>query len=306
MSEELPDTGATARPTYQPPVPPPARPQAWRSVAIIGLVAFLLGLSAMALALRYRDVWMPAAPMQALADQPPPVVIVPATGTPSAPVLDFNALATRESALAAKLADLEMRSASIGSDAQAAAGHATRAEGLLVAFAARRALDRGLGLGYIEEQLRARFGASQPRAVSTVLQAARQPVTIEDLRGGLDGIAPELVTGAASGGWAASLQRELGNLVVLHRVGTPSPLPTDRIARARRMLDSGQVEAALAEVARMPGAGQAVGWTAAARRYIGARKALDVIESAAILGPAALAATTPVSPPADSMPVSPR
>ena len=50
-------------------------------------------------------------------------------------------------------------------------------------------------LGYIEEQLRDRFGTTQPRAVAAILQAAREPVTIAELRAGLDGIAPELVTG---------------------------------------------------------------------------------------------------------------
>src|SRR3546814_3562519 len=33
---------------------------------------------------------------------------------------------------------------------------------LLIAFAARRALDRGLSLGYLEAQLRLRFGDDQP------------------------------------------------------------------------------------------------------------------------------------------------
>ena len=48
------------------------------------------------------------------------------------------------------------------------------------------------------------------------------------------------------------------------------------------MLDAGQVGAALAEVERLPGAGQAGAWVAAARRYIETRAALDAIESAAV------------------------
>lgn len=284
---------------------PRAARTAWRGAAAIGVIAFLIGLAAMAIVLRNYDRWFPGkATTLKLVAPPgqPPVVIVPAAGTTTggvapAPVIDLNALSSRETQLAARLADLETRTAGIGNDAQAAAGYATRAEGMLVAFAARRALDRGLGLGYIEEQLRARFGARQPRAVATILQAARAPVTIEDLRGGLDGIAAELTTGAASGGWGASLRRELRNLVVLHRAGTPSPLPVDRLARARRMLEAGEVEAALAEVARMPGAARAGRWTAAARRYIDARQALDTIETAAILGQAATAAAPSVDVP---------
>lgn len=267
----------------------PARTPAWRTSAIIALVAFLLGIAAMGLLLRTYPGWLAglmAMPAPVTAAKGQPVVIVPAAdpAAAAAPVIDLNLLSTREAALAAKLADLEARMANIGSDAQAASGYATRAEGMLVAFAARRALDRGLGLGYVEEQLRDRFGALQPRAVATILQASREPVTIEDLRVGLDGIAADLVTGTARDGWLASLRREIGNLVVLHGVGTPSPLPADRLARARRMLQAGQVEAALGEVARMPGAAQAERWTDAARRYIRARQAIDEIESAAIQG----------------------
>ena len=98
------------------------------------------------------------------------------------PRVDTAMLATREATLAGQLTALEARTAAVSSDAMAAGGQATRAEGLMVAFAARRAIDRGVGLGYIEEQLRLRFGRAQPRATAAVIQASHQPVTIEDLR----------------------------------------------------------------------------------------------------------------------------
>ncbi|MGY4395064.1 outer membrane murein-binding lipoprotein Lpp [Sphingomonas sp. UYAg733] len=276
-------TGQTPAPAFM--AAPTRSP--WRIATIIAVLAFLGGLIAMAAILHYQSRWFPA--QQTVAAVPKgqlPVVVVPATGAPAAvaPVIDLNALSSRENELDARLADLEARTARVSTDAQTASGYATRAEGMMIAFAARRALDRGLTLGYVEQHLRARFGAGQPRAVAAILQAAREPVTITELRAGLDGIAPELVTGAASTGWWSSFRRELGNLVVLHQATTPSPLPVDRLARARQLLEAGKVEAALAEVARMPGAAQATRWTAAARRYIGARRALDTIEAAAILG----------------------
>lgn len=211
-----------------------------------------------------------------------------ASGNPTG-ALDPATLATREAALAGQLTALEARTATVTTDAGAAASQATRAEGLLVAFAARRALDRGLGLGYLEEQLRARFGVSQPGAVATIIQAARQPTTLEALRQGLDAVAPNIAT-VADDSWWRSLRRELGTLVVLRKAGTPSPLPADRLARAKRLLDGGQVEAARAEVARLPGAGDAAHWTEAAGRYITARDALDRVENAAILGQGAAVA----------------
>ena len=90
-------------------------------------------------------------------------------------------------------------------------------------------------------------------------------------------------------------------------------MAADRLARARRLLEGGQVEAARAEVARLPGARDDGNWMAAATRYIQARHALDGIENAAILGrvsqpnPAPVATTVPTvdaagTPPAAATP----
>ena len=214
----------------------------------------------------------------------------------AAPV-DTAVLATREATLAAQLTALEARTAAITTDASAAGGQATRAEGLMVAFAARRALDRGVGLGYLEEQVRLRFGQAQPRATTLLIQAARQPVTLEDLRQGLDAIAPD-ITSSTGENWLDTVQHQIDTLVVLRKAGTPSPMPADRLARARRLLGAGQVEAARAEVARLPGAAQAGNWMDAARRYVVARQALDVIENTALIGQAGQPQPAPVVIPA--------
>ena len=46
----------------------------------------------------------------------------------------------------------------------AASGNAARAEGLLIAFSARRTLERGNDLGYLGDQLRLRFGDAEANA----------------------------------------------------------------------------------------------------------------------------------------------
>lgn len=229
-------------------------------VIVLIVVAFVAGIALMGYAMK-RIPWLgastavPAAKPVAQPTNSPefsPAQPLNANGEPAA-ALDTATLETREAALAGQLASLEARTATVSADAAAAGGQAGRAEGVLIAFAARRALDRGTGLGYLEEQLRERFGATQPRAVAYVIQASRQPVTLEDLRQGLDAIAPDIAT-VSSDDWWTSFRRELGNLVVLRKAGTPSPLPADRLVRARRLLDGGQVDAARAEVARLPGA----------------------------------------------------
>lgn len=196
-------------------------------------------------------------------------------------------------ALATRVADLEDRLSRINVAAQAASGNAARAEGLLVAFAARRIIDKGVPLGYIEGQLRLRFGDQQPRAVDTIIETGNQPVTLENLRIGLEDISGELVSGSDIGGFWSNLRREMSELFVVRQEGTPSPVPTQRLARAKRSLDAGNVEAAIDEIEAMPGRAAAADWLIAARRYARVREALDLIETAAILEPLRSGDTSP-------------
>ena len=193
-----------------------------------------------------------------------------------------------ERALAVRVADLEDRLSRINVQAQAASGNAARAEGLLIAFAARRALDRGSPLGYIDPQLRLRFGDAQPKAVTTIINASRQPVTLEELSAGLEELGPALMTGSSGEGFWADFQREMSELFVIRRQGTPSPAPHQRLIRAKRYVETGNVDAAIAEVEKLAGMEKdedALQWMEKARRYNEARRALDVIETAAILEP---------------------
>jgi len=251
---------------------------------IVIVIAFVAGSIAMGWLLTHWDkaatyLGRPAAPQPLAAPAPVP-----------AP----RPLVTPQDAaqLDARVADLEARIGQIDVRAQAAVGNADRAEGLLVAFAARRALDRGIPLGYIEALLRARFGDSQPQAVATIISAARQPTTLDMLQSGLAEIAPTLSGPPPQNSWWTALRRELGSLVVVRRTGALPTEPAERVKRAMMLTESGHVDEALAEVARLPVRDEAIPWIAAARRYVAARNALDVIETAALLTP-----RDPVTPP---------
>ncbi|OWK31726.1 hypothetical protein [Sphingomonas mucosissima] len=208
--------------------------------------------------------------------------------------VDAVTLATRESALAAQLAALEGRAAGMKLDVSASADRAARAEAILVAFAARRAIERGRPLGYLEEQLHQRFGSTQPQAVDTIVQVGQDPVTLEGLREALDANAP-LLLNPGTRHWFDGLLDELRHLIVLRDANLPSAIPSERLMRARRLIDVGRVDAALEEVARLPGGAQAVNWTNAARRYVAATRALDALETAAIVGTISGAAQTALS-----------
>jgi hypothetical protein len=188
---------------------------------------------------------------------------------------------------AARIAALETRLGAIESKAQAAAGSAGRADALLVAFAARRAIDRGVALGYLEPLLVQRFGATHQAAVATIVTSSRDPVRLDKLTSDYVALEGAVRGGGPEESWWSSFRRELGTIVSIHRADTPSPQPQARFDRALARLESGEVDQALAETMRLPGAANAGQWIAQARRYIAAHRALDEIESAALLGDAA-------------------
>lgn len=183
--------------------------------------------------------------------------------------------------------DLESRMSRINAQAEAASGNANRAEGMLTAFAARRAIDSGAALGYLENQLITRFGSVQGPAVTTVIKAAQDPVTLDILRAELASGGAAWTSQAGISTWS-KLQREMAELFVLRRDTAPSPAPTRRLERARQYTEVGNIEAAIREVTNLPGKAQARSWLDKAARYVMVRRALDNIERSALAQPAAL------------------
>ncbi|MDP3784082.1 MAG: hypothetical protein Q8Q79_14340, partial [Sphingopyxis sp.] len=218
----------------------PARGPSFRLLAIGALLLLLVGVIGGGWAVNRwltGDATAPAAKAidtQAVGDLTDPALLAgaapkgAAVGQPLivAPVDGANALAAR-------VAELEQRLSRITLEAESASGNASRAEGLLVAFAVRRALDRGLSLGYLDAQLRLRFGDDQPNAVKTIIETSREPVTLEQLRTELDTLAPQLVGrgGDDNGSLWTGFRRELSELFVVRAAGTQSPRASARLER---------------------------------------------------------------------------
>jgi len=192
-------------------------------------------------------------------------------------------VAQQQGGLEARVVAMEQRLTQLDLQTQAASGNAARAEGLLIAFAARRAIERGAPLGYLGDQLKVRFGDANPNAVKAILDEAEKPVTIDQLKATLDGLSPKLVNETEQGISWAWFKREVSELFIIRSEETPSPAPENRLARARQKLDAGQVETAVAEVRKLPGAPLAKQWIAAAERYAAAERALDLLETAAVV-----------------------
>ena len=268
----------------------PARPQpasSGRGRAIFVTILLMLALAAglvVWLAYEGKVRFGPDRLGDALATTAPPLAAPLPGAAPSQAALP-PAVEAAASGFDQRLAALEQRLTRLDLQAEAASGNAARAEGLLIAFAARRAIERGAPLGYLEEQLKLRFAEAQPSAVDLVITAAKRPVTIEQLAGGLEAIGAKLINAPAEeSGWGR-IKREVSDLFVIRRDGASATLPTERFDRAGLLLRNGQVDQALAEVERLPGAASAPGWIADARRYASALRALDLIETTAILEP---------------------
>lgn len=243
--------------------------------------ALLLLVAGAALATWGLSRWQAGARFLGVAGEPVQIVRAPAPAQPLPLAQQAQSLAAAD---AARIATIESRLAAIESTAQAAAGSIGRADALLVAFAARRAIDRGVALGYLEPLLIQRFGRDHQAAVATIVTASRDPVRLDSLVTEYDTLGPALRGGSPGEGWWDAFSRELGTIVSIHRADAPSPQPQARYDRARARLEAGAVDAALAETMRLPGAANAHQWILRARRYVAAHRALDEIESAALLG----------------------
>ena len=251
----------------------------WSARLLIGLVLIIVGAAAATWALaqyqpaaRFLGV-VPATP-PAAALTPQPVVLNPQPAPPPA----------TSAADGARIAQLEARLDRVENAAERAEGFAGRADALVVAFAARRAIDRGVALGYLEPLLVDRFGAQHQPAVATIVTASRQPIRLNDLIAEYEALSPALRRGGVQESWWDGIRRELGSLVEIHRADRPAVNPDARYNRASQRLATGDVDQALTETMRLPGAAHANAWVARARRYIAVHRALDEIESAALLG----------------------
>lgn len=297
--------------TLSQPLPLPRGRGSVGTVVLVALLAFVLGGAVVGWLVQSGrlPVALPQASSVRLAAEHPagglaprPVAPLPAMAPPgSAPALD---------SVETRLALIEDRMSRIDGEANAASGNAARAEALLIALAARRRIEQGRPLGYVEDQLKLRFANAQPNAVQTLIAAARAPVTLAELDGQLEEAAPVLAGAVRNESTWARLQRELASLFVVRRGPVSPTTPHDRVTRARLMLASGKIDDAIAEVQRMPHGEQAKAWIDAARRYEDAQRALDVIETTAMLEPSKLddgagrpvEQPSPLAPPTDAAP----
>ena len=259
-----------------------ARPRSFRTVLLIALSGIILGVGLVIWGLSSSPTireYLFGSTTPAASEPPILSVSPPAPAGVVSPGIE--PLAVQDDA---RIAALEARVADLGRATANQSGGSGRAEGLLLAFAARRALDRGLALGYIEGQLNAHFGQRQPRAVAMIIAAARQPVTLDALKSELGELVPKLAGKNANESWWSGITQSLSHLFIVRNADAPSTMPAERLTRASDAISLGRVDQALAEVARLPNRDLAADWMAKARRHVEAYRALDLLEASAIVG----------------------
>jgi hypothetical protein len=254
----------------------------WSARLLVGLVLIIVGAGAAAWAFAH---YPPAARFLGITPQPQPTALMtPKPVVMNAPAAQPTAPPQQASPVeVARIADLEQRLTRVEHATERAEGFAGRADALVVAFAARRAIDRGVALGFLEPLLVDRFGQQHQGAVATIITASHQSARLNDLIAEYETLGPVLSGPGPQDSWWTNVKREFGSLVAVHRADRPSSNPDARYRHALERLSSGDVDQALAETMRLPGAGRAGDWIQKARRYITAHRALDEIESAALL-----------------------
>jgi len=300
-------------PIQSPATPPAPARRSGRLTLFVALLAFVAGIGLTGWLVWNGDLDMVksarrAAPAPERIAAAPPALPAPEpaetpepAATPSGEALDYAALGSVET----RLALMEDRISRLDREADATSGSAARADGLLVAFAARRLTERGERLGAVEDQLRLRFANSQPRAVDTVIAFARNPVTLDQLGTRLDAIAPQLLSRESSAtGWDR-VKREFAGLFKVRRDTGAVRSPEDRLDRARLLLMAGRVDRTIEAVEALPNATVAASWVASAKRYAEAQRALDLLETSAMIEPLPRPAASPTPPPAPKPPATP-
>ncbi len=253
----------------------------WRAMLMTALIAFVAG-GALVVWLGQQRGWFVGSSREVARTS---AAVVPQARDPLSPAAKRAVPQDRGDLLALRIDELEARLARVNLEAEAAAGNATRAEGLLVAFAARRSIERGAALGYLEGQLRLRFGEAKPNAVDQIISFGAKPVTIDQLSAQLSTMELALKEPDVERNVVDAARDEVSSLFVFRRADAPSPLPDRRYERAQAFLANGRVQSAINEVSQMPGRANAAQWLREARRYVAVGQALDILETTAVLEP---------------------
>ncbi len=187
-----------------------------------------------------------------------------------------------DSSMKQRVDSLDDRISRINVQAQQASGNANRTEAMLIAFAARRAIDSGSSLGYIADQLTFRFANTNQKDIDILIEASDNPIRLSALQNQIEQTSESLLSPNQDSNTWDTIKKEMSELFIIRKSGSPPPQPERRLERIKIALSSGDIKTAIAEMEYMPGAENTADWIASAKRYIRVQNALNAIERTAI------------------------
>lgn len=290
--------------------PTPNGGMKFRTILILLLIAFVGGIIAAGWAITKYDLFQMDSDNAAIvidpatvsnANEAAPVASLPNNQRAEQPEnIENQNDSINDQLINERVDSLDDRLSRINVQAQQASGNADRTESLLIAFSARRAIDSGSALGYVENELRLKFGNSNPNDVRDIIDAGNNPVRLATLQNQLDTASEILLSPNSDASTWDIMQKELGELFVIRKAGSQPPQADRRLARIKTALSNRDVKTAILEMEQMPGAQNAKEWIAMAKRYVRVQQALDAIEKTAISIPSNALPVQPVRQPDNS------
>lgn len=283
--------------------PAPSGGMKFRTIVILLLIAFVGGTIAAGWAITKYDMFQSSSENDAIivdsdavSNEAPLASDLP-TNQPSEPRQNVENKndTVNDQLINERVDSLDDRLSRINVQAQQASGNADRTESMLIAFSARRAIDSGSALGYVENELRLKFGNSNPDDVRAIIDASSNPVRLATLENQLDIESEILLSPSSDASTWDVVKKEFGELFVIRKAGSQPPQPERRLARIKTSLANRDVKTAILEMEQMPGADNARDWIALAKRYLRVQQALDAVEKTAISIPSNALPIRPVS-----------
>jgi len=194
---------------------------------------------------------------------------------------------TKTDAVVAKVQELEKRIESIGNIETSSAGYPAPQNDVATALRARRAIESGASLGYIENQLGQRFGDRFPQAVDAIGNLAQSPVTLSELRDDIARNGSRMIGRGSDASIWERFNLELDELFMLRKRGDASTSPAHILQLAEENIGKGDLAEAIKKIQELPENNATKSWLEVAQRYQNANNALDILERAALAAPTA-------------------
>lgn len=246
----------------------------WKGVTAISFIVLVGGLILAGWIITRFDLWP--------AEESPPQQLAEQDNSDSPPPGEGKDTDASSLQVAKKVEQLERRLDKIGDNANGVPAFSPSQGPVATALRARRLAESGKPLGFVEDQLGLHFGDSHPDAVGAIQAYARSPVPFADVSKDLVRRGDAMIGRGGDTPLWQQLQREFSGIFKIRKRGEPSSKPTRILQRAQEAIAGGDLEMAIVEIEQLQENDATRQWLVDARRFMKMKKALDIVENAAL------------------------